>query len=189
MAVIDAAEATRAALYRVIATLGTYLAAEVATLNDTNNVVPTPAAEDWYIGTTEQIMLDVLSGKDVAGFVFVSDPVTESAQRTGAAGGVRGKLYTTPLRVVVLFKAPAGYVDYTAQTRPVIHSELVYHLADRLRGGVLNALYRRAQDAEAVHQIEVVAQYADVLTVNNQLTGRAVLDLEILQDVQVPMPL
>lgn len=188
MAVIDAAEANRLALYRLASVLGAGLADEVALLNDTGNTCPVPGAAQWYIAPSETILTEVLNAQDVAGFIYPLGPSVRQDARTGAANGDRAMLYLTTYRVIVLFKTPAGWTAYSVAGREVLESELVFHLADRVRGAMLRVVYRDAQADDTIHQVEVTAQFADLVTLNNnQLTGRAVLDIEVLQDVAVPM--
>lgn len=188
MSVIKAEEAPTRALYRLIKVLRAKLEDELAPLNDTNNTVPIPDDDGYFIGGSEEELTSILNSKGVGCFLYPLAPPTMEAKRTGD-GTNRAMLHRSTVRVTFLFKNPGGYEDYKVEGYSVMPHELIYHLADRLRGACLLTIYKYAIDSDNIHEVEIIAQAADLVTVNNDtLTGRATLDIILLQDVQVPMP-
>jgi hypothetical protein len=187
METIDASLAQRKALYRLVKVLKQELAAEVAILNDTENVANIPADDSYYVAGMEQDIERVLTAKTSACFIYPIGPSVVESARSGD-GTQRAKLHITEYRIVFMFKKPAGFSDYIVEGRKVTLTELVFHLSDRIMGGALKVVYKHAQNSEDIHEVEVTNQYADVITTNNnELTGRAILEVQVLQDVFVPM--
>jgi hypothetical protein len=189
MSLIDASVASRLARYRLIEVLKAEMPAEIALLNDTNNTITLPDDQSYFVTATELEMNAILNSQNAGCFVFQLGPSTFTAARTGD-GNKRARLEQTVFRVVYLFRSPAGWETYTADgDRPVNKTELVWHLADRIMGAALEVIYKHAVNTTDVHSVEVVSQTSDVVTVNNNdLMGRAVLEIQVLQDVLVPMP-
>lgn len=188
MAEINASVATRSAMYRLVKVLKAELATEVALLNDTLNAAPLPQELDYYVAGTEAELANILTANNAACFIYPLTPSTIEARRTGD-GDQRGKLYRTTFRVMFVFRNPAAYETYVVEGRNVTLTELIYHLSDRISGGALNVIYKHAVNLNDIHEVEVLNQYADVVTLNNnELTGRAILEVEVLQSVLVPMP-
>lgn len=189
MAEINASTATRQALYRLVKVLKAQVATEVALLNDTGNMIPLPLDVDYYVAGSEEEFSRILTANNAACFIYPLSPSVVEAPRTGD-GTQRAKLHRTTFRVLYVFKFPAAYTNYQVEGRNVTHTELVFHLSDRIMGGALNVIYKHAVNLTDIHEVEILNQYADVVTLNNNdLTGRAVLEIDVLQDVVVPMPL
>lgn len=188
MTLIPKAQANRRALERIVSVLRAQLAAEVTALNDTGNVVPVPIASAYHMLGAEEDIARILAGAGAACFVYPSAPTQSQDARTGD-GAQRGRLDISQYRVVVLFKAPAGFAPITHETYPLTKTEVTWRLADALRGGVINTLHKHAVNADRIHELNVISDLADIIVLNNAgQTGRAVVEVEVWQDVSVPMP-
>ena len=61
-------------------------------------------------------------------------------------------------------------------------------MSDIIRGGVIESLYKHAVNATHIHEINILSDLADIIVLNSsESTGRAVVEVEIWQDVSVPM--
>lgn len=188
MSVINSNKATRLALYRLVKVLRAEIETELATLNDTGNIISTPSADSYFVTGTEQEMNQILLANNSACFIYPLGPSTVTAPRTGD-GTVRAKLHTTIIRVVFLFKKPAGYTTYSLEGKDLTLTEIMLHMTDRLMGAASDVIYKHAVNLTDIHEVNIISQYADVVTLNNNdLIGRAILEVEVLQDVLVPMP-
>ena len=188
MAEIEAAVAGRRALERLVEVLRATLGDELAPLNDTGNSIPAPGA--YHMLGLETDIARVLTAARSACFVYPYQETVISAKRTGD-GTKRGLIYTTTYRVVILSRAPAGIdppMTFDGQT--LTRTEACWQFADRLRGAALQAVYKHAPNADGIHAVEILANTADVVLLNNaELTSRAVLDVEVTQNVLVPQAL
>ena len=183
MSVINGNKATRLALYRLVKVLKAGMATEIATLNDTGNAIILPTADTYFVAGSDQEMNQILTAHTAACFVHPPGPSIVTAPRTGD-GTVRAKLHTTIIRVVYLFKKPAGYTAYSLEGKPLTGAEIVFHMADRIMGAAHDVIYKHAVNLTDIHEVNIIAQYADIVTVNNNdLTGRAILEVEVLQDL------
>ena len=188
MAPIKAEEAPRRALYRLMKVLRLKLGDELTPLNDTNNIVPVPDADSYFIGSTEDDILQVLNAKGAGCFIYSLGPSIVEAPRTGD-GVTRAKLHRSTIRVTFVFRQPSGYEDYAIDGYSVMPYEILYHLADRIRVAALLTIYKYAVDSDNIHEVDITSQDTGVVVTNNtELTGRAILDVVLLQDVEVPMP-
>lgn len=180
--------ANRRALERLISVLRAQLGAEVASLNDTANPIPVPIASAYHQLGAEEDISRILAGAGSACFVYPSAPTQSQAPRTGD-GVERGRLDISQYRLVILFKAPAGFTSITFEGHPLTKTEVVWRIADVLRGGAINALHKYAVGANHIHELNVISDLADIIVLNNaEQTGRAVIEVEVWQDVSVPMP-
>lgn len=187
MALIPKGIANRRALERLVSVLRTQLAGEVAALNDTGNVVPTPIAGAFHMLGAEEDIERILSGSGSACFIYPAAPTQSQDPRTGD-GVQRARLDISQYRIVILFKAPGGYEALSFEGHPLTKTEVVWRLADVLRGAVVNALHKHAVNADHLHEINVTSDLADLIVINNAgLTGRAVVEVEVWQDVSIPM--
>jgi len=142
----------------------------------------------YFVAGQDSEMNRLLSSKDNLCFVVPTAPSVVTSPRTGN-GTIRGKLHTAVFRVAFLFKRPAGYESYSRDGYEVTEQELVYHMADRIRGAALLAAYKYAVDEDNIHEVDVLTAYADIVVVeNNKLMGRAILEISVLQNVEIPMP-
>jgi hypothetical protein len=188
VAEIPRQHAGRRALERLIKVLRAELEDELALLNDTGNDIPLPGA--YHMLGLETDIAQILTASRSACFVYPAEPTLTEAKRTGD-GTQRGQIDKTLIRVVILFRAPAG-IDpaMTFDGQQLTRTEAIWQFADRLRGAALLVLYRHAPNADDIHAVEVLANNADVILLNNNdLTGRAILDVEVTQNVLVPQAL
>lgn len=185
---IRAEKATIYAQYRLIDVYQQELVNELLPLNDLNNPIPIPDNDSYFVAGASDAMLQILNAKDAACFIYPLAPSTITNRRTGD-GLVRGMLNTTTFQVTFLFKKLAGFETIVYEGKPLSEMELVYHQADRIRGAALVVAYKHAVDSDNIHEVTVRSQYADIVTTNNnQLMGRAILEIEVVQNVEVDMP-
>lgn len=187
MSLIPKSQANRRALERIVSVLRQKLGEEVDTLNDTNNVIPVPINAAYHMLGTEEDIQRILSGSGSACFVYPAAPTQSQDPRTGD-GVQRGRLDISQYRIVILFKAPAGYNEIRFEDYPLTQTETVWRMADILRGGVIETLHKYLVNADHVHEVNVTSDLADIIVLNNsEQTGRAVIEVEVWQDVAVPM--
>ena len=185
---IKAEEAVIRAQYRLIKVFRSKLEDECDPLNDLNNPLFLPANESYFVAGDDEVMMTILNAQNSGCFIAPVAPSTISAVRTGD-GNVRGKIHTTIFRVTFLFKKPGAYENFAVDGVNVMETELMYHMADRIRGGAFLAVYKYAVDTDNIHDVEVINVFADVVTTtNNELMGRATLEISVIQNVEVPMP-
>lgn len=185
---IKAEEATRRAQYRLMKVFKSKLQDEADPLNDTNNTLPLPLDTGYYVAGSDEDMTKLLNADVNCCFIVPTGPSVVTAPRSGD-GNVRGKLYTTVFRVTFLFKKYGAYETYTVEGKPATYSELMYHTADRIRGAALLAVHKYAVDTDNINAVDILTQYADIVVVeNNKLVGRAILEVSVLQNIEIPMP-
>jgi len=187
MPLIPKSVANRRAMERLISVLRLELGNEVAILNDTGNQIHVPNPQAFHMLATEEDISKILQGWGSGCFVYPSGPTVSQDMRTGN-GNVRGSLDVSSYRIVILFKSPAGYSDVVFEGINLARTEVISRMADILRGGVIEVLYKHSVNQTHIHEIKVTSDLSDIVILNNSdLTGRAVIEVEILQDVSLPM--
>lgn len=185
---IRAEKATLQAQYRLINIFIAELENELLPLNDLNNLIPIPESHSYFVAGSDAAMVQILNTENQAAFISPLAPSTITNRRTGD-GLIRGIIMTTVFRVTFLFNKLAGWEQVIYNGKELSEMEFVYHQADRLRGAALVTVYKHAVNVDDIHEVEVTAQYADVVTTeNNSLMGRAILDITVVQNVEVDMP-
>lgn len=188
MSLIACEDANRLVMRRLVKVLREQLATEAEALNDLGLPLPIPPAAAYYRLGTEDDMTRVLEAHGAACFIVPTSPNVEQDKRTGSAT-VHGRLDKTTWRVIFLFKRYAGHEPLTIDGYEISQTEAVWELADRLRGAAQLTLFKHAPNADAIHWINVDTTLADYLPLQNgALTGRAVLEVTVTQDVLVPQP-
>lgn len=189
MSEVNIQTSTRQGIYRLIKVLKAELANELSLLNDTLNDINIPDEKLYFVSGTEAEMNSILSASQCACFIYQVGPSTFTASRTGD-GNKRARLQTTIYRIVYLFDKNGAWNTYSADgDRGVNLTELTYHQADRIAGAATMVLYKHAVNETDIHEINVVSLDASVVAPNNDsLMGRAVIEVEVMQDVLVPMP-
>lgn len=188
MALILAEEAPRRALRRLIASLRYGLPLEAPALNDLPFPLPLPPPTCYFqLGTSED-MARILAGPGAGVFVFPNSPNQLLEPRTGSAQQ-HGRLDRSEFKIVCLFRALAGHEVVEQDGYELSSTEVVYQTADRIRGALVLALSKYAIDQDNIHDLTILTHYADYQPTNNgALTGRAVLEVRITQDVLLPQP-
>lgn len=188
MTLIPKGIANRRALERLVSILRAQLATEAVALNDTGNPIPVPIASAYHMLGAEDDIAAILAGSGSACFIYPSAPTQSQDPRTGD-GTLRGRLDISQYRIVILFKSPAAYEPIAFEGHQLTKTEVVWRIADVLRGAVINTLHKHAVNADRIHEINVISDLADIIVLNNAAqTGRAVIEVEVWQDVSVPMP-
>lgn len=188
MSLINCEDAARLAMRRLVKVLREQLATEAAAINDLGLPIPVPPAAAYYRLGTEDDMVKVLEAHGAACFIVPTSPNVEQDARTGSAT-VHGRLDKTQWRIIFLFKRYAGHDPVVIDGYEISQTEAVWELADRLRGAAQLTLFKHAPNTDAIHAINVDTTLADYLPlVNGALTGRAVLEVTVTQDVLVPQP-
>lgn len=179
--------ANRRAMERIVSILRLKLQEEVDLLNDTGNVIPVPPPEAFHMLGNEEDIERILAGTGVACFIYPASPTQSQDPRTGD-GINRGRLDVSSYRIVILFKALAGYEQIEFESYPLSQTETTGRFADILRGATIDCLHRYAVNQDHIHEINVTSDLSDFIVLNNsELTGRAIIEVEIWQDVFVPM--
>lgn len=187
MSLIPKSVANRHALERIVSILRAKLGEEVDTLNDTGNQIPVPIPAAYHMLGSEEDIAMILNGSGSACFVYPSAPTQSQDPRTGD-GTVRGRLDISQYRIVILFRKPAGFEPITFEGQELSQTEIVWRMADVLRGGVIECLHKYAVNADHIHEINIISDLADIVVINSsETTGRAVIEVEVWQDVSVPM--
>lgn len=187
MSLIPKSVANRRALERIVSILRAKLGDEVDVLNDTGNVIPTPIPSAYHMLGSEDDISRILAGSGSACFVYPSAPTQSQDPRTGD-GTVRGRLDVSQYRIVILFKSPAGYEEIRFEDQPLSQTETVWRMADVIRGGVIECLHKYAVNSTHIHEVNILSDLADIVVFNSsETTGRAVIEVEVWQDVSVPM--
>lgn len=185
---IRAEKATIVAQYRLIKVLQDSLQGHVDNLNDLNNPIPTPDKDAYYVYSTQDVVNIILSSKNSGCFIYPLEPSTVTNQRTGD-GLVRGEIHETMFQVAFFFKKLAGWNPVEYEGRDLMEVELVYHQANRLAGAALVTLHQEAVDEDSIHEVSVTSLFADTVAFDNdELVGRAVLNVRVIQNVEVDMP-
>lgn len=186
MSLIPKSVANRRALERIVSILRAKLAEEVAVLNDTGNVIPVPIASAFHMLGNEEDISKILAGSGSACFVYPT--LTRSQDPRTGDGTQRGRLDISQYRIVILFKSPAGYEDIVFENHSLSPTEVVWRMADVIRGGVIESLYKYAVNTNHIHEVNITSDLADIIVFNtSETTGRAVIEVEVWQDVSVPM--
>lgn len=190
MAYIPAAESQRRATERVLKVLRAKLAEEANALNvgegATGNTLPIPPDPAYFRLGTEADIEAILNSHNAGVMIVPSGAADITEDRTGTPE-VYGRLDTSTWRVILLFRKPAGWAPIITAGHKLLDSEVVWRLADRMRGAMMLTLAKYARNENDIHDLRVVNHYADYTALKNgALTGRAVLEIEIKQDVLLP---
>jgi len=188
MPYILAQEAPRRALRRLIAALRYGLPLEAVAINDLPFDLPVPPPEGYVqLGTQEDVQR-ILMGAGCGVFVYPNSPSQLMSPRTGTSSE-HARLDQSEFKVVLLFRRLAGHEPVTQDGYELSPTEVIYQTADRLRGALMMALAKYAIDEDNIHDLVVLTHYADYQPINNgDLSGRAVLEIKVTQDVLVPQP-
>lgn len=188
MGLILAEEAPRRALRRLIAALRYGLPLEAPALNDLPFDLPVPPPPCYFqLGSAEDVSR-ILSGAGSGVFVYPNTPSQLLEPRTGSTTQ-HGRLDRSEFKIVCLFRALAGHEAVEQDGYVLSSTEVTYQIADRLRGALVLALSKYAIDQDNIHDLTILTHYADYQPANNgSLTGRAVLEVRVTQDVLLPQP-
>lgn len=188
MSLILCEEANQRTMRRLVKVLREMLPAEAEEVNDLPIPLPIPPAPCYFRMGTEEDMTRVLNGAGAGCFIVPSNPNVEQQGRTGSTT-VHGRLDATEWRIIFLFKAPAGHVPFEVDGYEITQTEAVWELADRIRAAAQLVLFKHAPNQTDIHSLDVITTIADYIPLANAgLTGRAVLEVRVLQDVVVPQP-
>lgn len=186
MTVIDKSDATRRAMRRIVHVLRLQLPQSVTSANDLNNELPVPPSDAYHTLGVESDVENILKSKRSACFVYPTQTVSRD-RRTGD-GVERGRIDVTVFNIAILFRKPAGFNPIVIGGTALTATEVMWEYADRLRAGMIECLYKYAPNSVDIHALEVLSDLADVLTITaGELTGRANLQVEVTQNVKVPM--
>lgn len=193
MPYIPAAEAQRRLSERLIKVLRAKLADEANALNAgegaTGNPLPIPHHSAYFRLGNDADIERVLSATGSCVMITPTGEVDQTEARTGDAS-VYSRLDRSRWRVLLLIRAPVGFTNIVVDGVALLPAEVLYKLADRMRGALMLTLAKYAIDQDAIHDLKVVNHYADYSVLRNAtLTGRAVLEIEVTQDVLMPQPI
>ena len=188
MPYIPAEQAPRRALRRLIAALRYGLPLEAEAINDLPFPLPVPPPTCYFqLGSQEDINR-ILAGPGSGVFVYPNTPSQLMEPRTGTSTE-HARLDQSEFKIVLLFRMLAGHEAVTQDGYELSSTEVLHQTADRLRGAIMMALTKYAIDTDNIHDLVVLTHYADYQPINNgALTGRAVLEVKVTQDVLVPQP-
>lgn len=192
MAYIPAAESQRRLVERLIKVLRAKLATEAAALNAgegaTGNPIPVPPHPAYFRLGTEADIESILPTSTACVMIVPTGAADVTEDRTGTPTE-HARLDTSTWRVVLLFRVTSAWEPIVTDGVKLLQSEVVWRMADRMRAALMLTLTKYAANGDDIHDLRVVNHYADYTALKNgQLTGRAVLEVEIKQDVLLPQP-
>lgn len=190
MAYIPCEMASDRAVERIIKVLRAKLADEAATLPALGgNKLPIPPDVAYLRLATEGDIATVLNAHNAALFVVPSGAVEQMEPRSGNPDKF-ARLDRSAWRVILLFKVTNAHESLDVEGYKLLATEVTYKRAQWIKSAMMMTLLKYAINEDDIHHIEIITHFADYSVINNtNLTGRAVLELEVWQDVEVPQPI
>lgn len=190
MAYIPCELAADRAVERLLKVLRAKLADEAAALPSlAGNPLPVPPPPAYLRLGTESEIAAVLNAHNAALFVVPSGATEQMEPRSGNPDN-HARLDRSSWRVILLFKVTNAHEPLVVDGHELLASEVTYKRAQWIKSAMMMTLLKYATDSDNIHNIEVITHFADYSVINNTtLTGRAVLELEVWQDVLVPQPI
>lgn len=177
---------------RLIKVLRAKVASEAAALNSARSS-PLPLHEItpqavWRLGAEGDIA-ETLKASGIGIFLIPDGAAELTEARTGSAQAF-GRLDASTWRVLCLFQRVGAYEPQVVDGVELRPSEVMFQMALLYKSAILLALLKYATDSDAVHEVKPLDTYAAYTPNDNaELTGQAVITVEITQNVLLPQPI
>ena len=181
---ISRSTATVQALERLVSVLQERLPTFLEAISDDGLSLLAPNSGDYYLSggyVAEQILNQPVS-------VLIDQFERSRADtRLSGDGSKHNIMVTLPVRIRLIFSVTA-YDPLVRIGREQTRPEYLYHLSERYKGALMDALYTHARDGETISELEITSDYASVEQIRETLTGGCILELRITQVTDVPSP-
>lgn len=186
MAHIPVETSRRVAIDRIITALRSQYPTELAAVADSGLVLPAPPDDGYFSNSPDDPEADnVLFNADPAVLVWPAGP---RVMGTISSGGptTRAQVSTFELDVLVMFRQ-ALHSPFTTNGHELSEPEYMMLRAERYAGAMIRTLYRYAPEGDAIHDIELVADEALPLFLQDRpVMGIASARWRIIQKVAIP---
>lgn len=186
MAHIPVEIARRVAIDRIITALRGQYATELAAVADTGLVLPAPPETGYFSNSPDDPEADnVLFNADPAVLVWPAGPRTMGDISSGGTI-TRAQVSTFEVDVLIMFRQ-ALHAPLTTNGHELSEPEYMMLRAERYAGAMIKTLYRYAPEGNAIHDIELVADEALPLFLQDRpIMGIASARWRIIQKVAIP---
>jgi len=186
MAHIPVETSCRVAIDRIITALRSQYPTELTAVTDSGLVLPAPPDDGYFSNGPDDPEADnVLFNADPAVLVWPAGP---RVMGTISSGGptTRAQVSTFELDVLIMFRQ-ALHAPFTTNGHQLSEPEYMMLRAERYAGAMIRTLYRYAPEGDAIHDIELVADEALPLFLEDRpVMGIASARWRIIQKVAIP---